>query len=50
MQPLLDAAAGFKDVPKVREIIGERRARALIAGVPAISTGSRPGCSPWLAV
>ena len=27
MQPLLDAAAGFKDVPKVREIIGERRAR-----------------------
>jgi len=26
MQPLLDAA-GFEDLPKVREIIGERRAR-----------------------
>src|SRR5262249_9793365 len=50
MQPLLDAAAGFKDVPKVREIIGERRGRAVIAGVAAISTGSRPGCSPALAV
>ena len=27
MQPLLDTAAGFEDEPKVRQIIGEWRAR-----------------------
>jgi len=50
MQPLLDAAAGFEDLPKVREIIGERRARLDPWRSDFISTRSGVGCSPpWAA-